>query len=101
MTTIPGMTPELRGAMMARPLPALKAEGGDVAKAAGDFEACLLGIMMQSLFEGVPTDGLTGGGLSEQIFRSLLLDEYGKTLARHGGLGLQKAIVSSVERRTA
>jgi len=57
-------------------------------KAAQDFEAVFINEMLSTMFDGVKTDGPFGGGPGEAIFRSLLLDQYAKTLAGQGGFGL-------------
>ncbi len=44
------------------------------------------------MFEGISTDGPFGGGQGEEMFRSLMLDEYGKQMANQGGFGLSQAI---------
>lgn len=70
-----------------------------VEKVAQEFESYLIGSLLNTMFEGVPTDGLMGGGLSENIFRSLLLEEYGKAFSKAGGLGLQKHLIQAIERQ--
>ena len=40
------------------------------------------------MFEGIKTDGPFGGGQGEEMFRSLMVDEYGKQIAARGGFGL-------------
>jgi len=57
-------------------------------KAARDFEAVFINEMLSTMFEGVKTDGPFGGGPGETIFRSLLIDQYAKTVAGQGGFGL-------------
>lgn len=63
-----------------------------VRKAAQDFEAVFLSQMMGHMFEGIDTDGLFGGGHGEQMFRSMMIDEYGKQMVRRGGVGLAASI---------
>jgi flagellar protein FlgJ len=65
-------------------------------KAAGEFEGVLVSQMMGAMFEGISTDGPFGGGQGEAMFRSLMLDEYGKQVTKHGGLGLTDAITRSL-----
>ena len=55
---------------------------------AKDFEAVFITQMMEHMFEGVEPDPLTGGGQSEQVFRSLMLDQYGRQISRAGGIGV-------------
>jgi Rod binding domain-containing protein len=40
----------------------------------------------------VDTEGLFGGGQSEKIFRSMMVDEYGKAIAQAGGVGIADAV---------
>ena len=61
-------------------------------RAAQDFEAVFLSQMLETMFAGISTDGPFGGGHAEGVFRSLMIQEYGKTLAKHGGIGLSDAI---------
>ena len=56
--------------------------------AAEDFEADFLSQMMGNMFEGVQTDPMFGGGESEDIYRSMMIDEYGKMISKAGGIGL-------------
>ncbi len=64
--------------------------------AAQDFEAFFLTRMMESMFEGVSTNGLFGGGEAEKMYRSLLLDEYGKEMAKLGGIGVQDQVMRTI-----
>lgn len=64
--------------------------------AAENFEAFFLTRMMESMFEGVSTDGFFGGGHAEKIYRSLLLDEYGKEMAKMGGIGVKDYVLQAM-----
>jgi hypothetical protein len=44
--------------------------------------------MMKPMFEGLETDGMFGGGKTEEVFRGLMLEEYGKKMAETGQLGI-------------
>lgn len=80
--------------MAAKPAaqPALAKNEAQVIKAAEDFEALFINEFLSSMFESVPTDGPFGGGPGEGIFRSMMIDEYSKTIARQGGFGLTDAV---------
>ena len=52
--------------------------------AAQDFEAFFLSKMAETMFEGISTDGMFGGGHAEKVYRSLLVNEYGKAMAKNG-----------------
>ena len=65
-------------------------------KAAKQFESVLVSQMLGGMFEGISTDGPFGGGEGEAMFRSLMLDEYGKQIVNQGGFGLSDAITKSL-----
>ncbi|WP_436637312.1 rod-binding protein [Microbaculum sp. FT89] len=59
-----------------------------VRQAAQEFESVFLNTMLSQMFAGVSTDGPFGGGHGEEMFRSLLLEEYGANIAAAGGIGI-------------
>lgn len=61
-------------------------------KAAQDFEANFVSQMFSQMFESVPIDETFGGGRGEEMFRSLLVNEYGKQVASRGGLGIADSV---------
>jgi Rod binding domain-containing protein len=99
----------LRGA----PLPILQAQGAtplplagapllpappdpatsEIRRAAQDFESMFLSEMLAPMFESLDTEGLGGGGLGEQIFRPMLVEQYAKAVANAGGIGLADSVV--------
>lgn len=64
--------------------------------AAQDFEAQFISTMTQSMFAGLKTDGPFGGGQGEEMFRSLLVDQYGTQIAKSGGIGIADTIYSEI-----
>lgn len=64
-----------------------------VEKVAVEFEAMFLSAMLQPMFEKLKTgNGLFGGGNGEDMFRPMLIDEYAKSMARSGQVGIAKSI---------
>ncbi len=61
-------------------------------KASEDFEAVFLAEMMKPMFETVGVDPFFGGGKGEEIFRSFLVQEYGKILAGTGTVGISQEV---------
>lgn len=57
-------------------------------KAAEEFESVFLSQMMQHMFSGIETDSLFGGGNAEKIYKSMMVDEFGKVFAKNGGIGI-------------
>ncbi len=65
---------------------------------AEDLEAVFLAQMLAPMFQALKTDGLFGGGPGEDIYRSMLVEEYGKTIARAGGVGIAEAVQREILR---
>lgn len=76
-----------------RPLPQLpprlKAE-------AQDFEAMVMSQMISPMFEGLKSDGPFDGGAGESAFRGFLIQEFGKSIAAKGGIGLSDMLIRSL-----
>lgn len=68
------------------------ADARSVRQAAEEFEAVFLSQMLAPMFEGLHSDALFGGGPGEDIYRSVLVEEYGKAIARSGGVGIADAV---------
>ena len=62
--------------------------GNKAGQAAQDFEAVFISEMIKPMFETVDVDDTFGGGKGEEVFRGLMVQELGKSLAKRGGLGL-------------
>jgi flagellar protein FlgJ len=59
------------------------------AKASSEqFEAVFLNSMFQQMFTGIDGDGPFGGNGSLKIWRSFMTDQYAKTFAKAGGIGI-------------
>jgi peptidoglycan hydrolase FlgJ len=67
-------------------------------EAAVEFEGFFIASALESMFSGIETDGLFGGGHGEQVFRSMLLQEYGKSIAERGGLGIADTVQREIIR---
>ena len=65
-------------------------------KAAEEFEQTFLTTMMESMFAGVETSAPFGGGHAEQQFRSVLLGEYAKDMAKTGGIGIADEVYREI-----
>ncbi len=61
-------------------------------KVAKDFEAMFVGIMVKSMRDTVGKDSMTYGGHGEEIYRSLLDQEYAKAISDNNSLGLADRI---------
>lgn len=61
-------------------------------KVATEFEAMFAGMMLKSMRSSLTPDKLTGGGRGEEVFQSMLDQEYAMAIAAQGGLGIAKTI---------
>ncbi len=63
---------------------------------ARDFESMFLSTFVQEMFSGIETDGPFGGGHSEEIYRSMMAEQYADTIARSGGIGLADQVYTEI-----
>ena len=84
-------------AAAAKPLAGSQDAAG-VRKTAEDFEAFFLAQAMDSMFAGINSDKLFGAGSSENVYRSLLSQEYAKVAAKSGSVGIADAVQREILR---
>jgi flagellar protein FlgJ len=72
--------------------PKAGADDKAVAKAAGEFEVQFVSQMLTQMWQGIETDGYFGGGNGEEMFRGLMINEYGKQIAQSGKLGIADSV---------
>jgi Rod binding domain-containing protein len=60
--------------------------------AAKQFEGIFISQMMSHMFEGTEADPMFGGGQGEDMFHSLLVQEYGKQMAQGQGIGISSQL---------
>lgn len=77
-------------------IPMKTADEAKAREAAESFEAFFLSQYFEHMFVGIRTDGPFGGGQGENVFRSMLMQEYGKTVAKGGGIGIADAVYQSI-----
>lgn len=73
-------------ALLDKPVPDIDMKRID--EAARDFEAMFITEMLRPMFESIKVNETFGGGKGEEIFSSMLIDEYGKSMAAAGTLGI-------------
>jgi Rod binding domain-containing protein len=75
----------------------LSAAGNTRAHAAAqDFEAVFLNSMFQHMFTGVDGEGPFGGSGATGVWRSVLTDQYAKSIAKAGGIGIAAQVYQSL-----
>ncbi|NUB28393.1 rod-binding protein [Azospirillum brasilense] len=65
--------------------PAVRAK---IRQSANEFESVFVSQMLGHMFDGIEVDQNFGGGHAEEMFRSMLTNEYGKQVSRSGGFGI-------------
>ena len=84
---------------MQQKMPSLTSGNNNIAatrKAATEFESVFASQMLTQMFSGVKTDAMFGGGSGEEMYKSLLIDEYGKQIAKRGSLGVADSIMHTL-----
>ncbi|MFM8941561.1 MAG: rod-binding protein [Phenylobacterium sp.] len=66
--------------------------------AARDFEAVFISQMLSHMWSGVKVDETFGGGHGEEMFRSMMVEEQGKMMAKSGGFGLADHVKATMLR---
>ncbi len=70
----------------------------EIFKAAKQYEAVAITKMLQQMYSDVKLDPLFENKNTENIYKDLLLTEYGKIVAENGGIGLAKAITKDAKK---
>jgi flagellar protein FlgJ len=85
-------------ALQSQPVAMPRAGSGKNAidKAAKEFESVFISQFLGSMFSGIKSDGITGGGDGEEMFRSLMIDQYASGIEKQGGLGLAASVKSQM-----
>lgn len=63
-----------------------------IEKSAKEFEGMFVSEMLSHMFEGLEVDKEFGGGHGEEMFRSMMVSEYGKEIANGPGIGISGQI---------
>jgi len=99
-----------QSAQGAQPNTAAQTTGTDgipqsVKDSARDFEAVFLSEMLGHMFEGSEPDKMFGGGSGEKMFQGMMVQEYGKMMAKGQGIGiaaqLQRVMLQMQEKHQA
>jgi flagellar protein FlgJ len=76
--------------------PAATGDAAAATKAAKDFESVFISQFLGTMFSGISTDGPFGGGEGEEMFRSMMVNEYAKSVETRGGFGLASAVTKQL-----
>ena len=63
---------------------------------AQDFEAVFLNSMFQHMFTGIDGEGPFGGKGATGVWRSVLTDQYAKSIVKAGGIGIADQVYRSL-----
>lgn len=72
---------------------ALNAKAKDAAQ---NFEAVFLNTMFNSMYTGIDGDGPFGGSGATGVWRSMLTDQYARSVAKNGGVGIASHVYQSL-----
>jgi peptidoglycan hydrolase FlgJ len=85
----------LGDAQSAQAQAALKIKG-KAKVAAQQFEAMFLNTMFQQMYTGVDGEGPFGGSGALKIWRSMLTDQYARSFAKNGGIGIASQVYDTL-----
>lgn len=64
------------------------ASGAKIDATANEFESEFVAQMLANMFATVDVQEAPGGSDAEEVYRSMIINEYGKIIARTGGVGV-------------
>jgi peptidoglycan hydrolase FlgJ len=64
--------------------------------ASQNFESMFLSNMFQQMFTGIDGDGPFGGSGALKIWRSFMTDQYAKSFAKAGGIGIASKVYDTL-----
>ena len=67
-------------------------------KVAQDFEAVFIGQMLQPMFKDIEAEEPFGGGQGQEVWKTMMVDEIGKQMAKAGGIGLASSVKQEILR---
>jgi Rod binding domain-containing protein len=67
-----------------------------IKKVAEDFEAFFLSQALQPMFANIEAEEPFGGGPGDDIWKSMQIDEFGKSIAKSGGIGIADAVMKQL-----
>ncbi len=73
-------------------------ESAKMYKEAKDLEAVLISVMVEPMFPKGKESGLYGGGTGSDIYRSMMIQQYGKILGNGTDLGIAENITKNLTR---
>ena len=76
--------------------PGSKLSAAQMMNSARDFEAVFATQMMTPMFDGLEVNPMFGGGKGEEMFRTVLLDEYGKQMGQNDSLHMADQLASAM-----
>jgi Rod binding domain-containing protein len=92
----PGLSPlDLMNASQGAPKVPVAAQA-KAKDAAQNFEAVFLNTMFKSMFTGIDGDGPFGGSGATGVWRSMLTDQYARSLAKAGGVGIASHVYQTL-----
>ena len=76
-----------------------KLTDAQISKKSKELEGVFLSVMLEPIFPEGKESNLYGGGNSAGIFRTLMVQEYGKVLSDAGGIGIAAGVEKQMKRQ--
>jgi Rod binding domain-containing protein len=92
----PSISPAISMAIAGAGVDAKSIAAAKARVAAQDFEAVFLNSMVNQMFTAIGSEGPFGGGAGAGVWRSFLAEEYSKSFAKAGGIGMAGHVYQSL-----
>lgn len=69
-----------------------KPDAKTIQNVATEFESVFLSQMLEQMFSGESMGGYFGGGVAGDTYKTYMMDEFGKAMAKAGGIGIADQI---------
>jgi len=70
----------------------------EIQKAAQDFEAVMLNMVIKAMWKTIPESGLFENNNATQIYEGLMHSSLSEEMARNGGMGIAKVLYQQLSR---
>jgi len=90
--------PSTPAAVAAAPATPSRPRGKTAAETAQAFEAVFVGQITKMMMDTAEVSDTFGGGHGEEMFRGVLAEQLGTTIAKGGGIGLSSVVMKEIVR---
>lgn len=84
---------EVSGGTSSSASPTIRQKAQETAQ---EFEAVFLGQMTKTMMESTQVDDQFGGGHAEEMYRGMMAEQLGNSIAKAGGVGIAPSVMTQI-----